>query len=697
MSLALAKGAHPEVTASSVAGKSLSLVSVAAIKGHHHLLPRLLQAGLNIEGGGTTDQTPLMEAARNSHTQTVKALLTLGANPLATDDEGLTALHLAAQTGNQQCVEALMPVTPPSPAHLEIFTPVHVASYHGHVEVLEQLVNAGWSLNTKDKDGETPMHTAAMGESMTCLEWLVQRGGDHTMQNKAGHTPQDEELVIAVMKGDEARLRSSLARGAHPEITVPNNSGMSACLVSVAANKGHYHLLPRLLQEGMNIEGGGTTDSTPLMEAARNGHTKTVKTLLILGANPLATDNDGWTALHHATASSHQQCVEALMPVTSPTPAHLEALTPVHLASYHGHVEVLEKLAGAGWPLNARDIDGETPLHMAAKGGSVTCLRWLIKEGGDQSVQDKSGHTPLNLAVQFGHYDVETWLVKSGGAVVRDEDWRVEEVRTSRTRYEDDHNSVLSWLIEGNESHMHDIPEKFDGHALNQEGLTPLHAAALLGASTRVVKVLLRRGVSPHVITPDNMTPADLARQEGHDSVINGLQCHRCEQTGAPPEHMYEELLSTVSRGDDVQAVSNLLCKGASIEPLGGRSVLRLAVTTDRALTVSLLLASGASLPASLLQEAWQSPDVTHNVLACLTTAYCCRLRVEQRRLEKVSGALVKGINNLMKTIEGNTPWQAAWRWEKDTDRPALSDLLTKVRIPSERMCVWLVSIDLTL
>ncbi|XP_063843963.1 uncharacterized protein LOC135090817 isoform X2 [Scylla paramamosain] len=251
-------------------------------------------------------------------------------------------------------------------------------------------------------------------------------------------------------------------------------------------------------------------------------------------------------------------------------------------------------------------------------------------------------------------------------------------MRTSRTRYEDDHNSVLSWLIEGNESHMHDIPEKFDGHALNQEGLTPLHAAALLGASTRVVKVLLRRGVSPHVITPDNMTPADLARQEGHDSVINGLQCHRCEQTGAPPEHMYEELLSTVSRGDDVQAVSNLLCKGASIEPLGGRSVLRLAVTTDRALTVSLLLASGASLPASLLQEAWQSPDVTHNVLACLTTAYCCRLRVEQRRLEKVSGALVKGINNLMKTIEGNTPWQAAWRWEKDTDRPALSDLLAK-------------------
>ncbi|XP_063872121.1 uncharacterized protein LOC135106766 [Scylla paramamosain] len=144
------------------------------------------------------------------------------------------------------------------------------------------------------------------------------------------------------------------------------------------------------------------------------------------------------------------------------------------------------------------------------------------------------------------------------------------------------------------------------------------------------------------------------------------------------PEELHEELLSTVSRRDDVQAVSTLICKGAPIELLDGLSVLRLAVTTDRINTVSLLLASGAPLPASLLQEAWQSPDVTHRVLATLTTAYCCRLRAEQRRLEKVSSALVEGIDNLVTTIEGNTPWQAAWRWGKETDRPALSDLLAK-------------------
>ncbi|XP_063845332.1 serine/threonine-protein phosphatase 6 regulatory ankyrin repeat subunit B-like isoform X7 [Scylla paramamosain] len=674
----LARGAHSEITVPSVAGMSGSLVSVAAINGHHRLLRCLLQAGLSIEGGGTTDRTPLMEAAGNGHTQTVKALLTLGANPLATDSGGRTALHYAAARGQQQCVAALTPVTPPTPAHLEALTPVHAASYCGHVEVLEQLAGAGWPLTTRDSDGDTPLHLAAAGGSVTCQEWLEQRGGDPRVLNKAGHTPRDKELLTAVAEGDEARVRSSLARGAHSEITLLTVDGMLRSLVSVAAINGHHHLLRCLLQAGLSIEGGGTTDRTPLMEAAEKGHTQTVKALLTLGANPLATDNGGRMALHYAAARGQQQCVAALTPVTPPTPAHLEALTPVHTASYRGHVEVLEQLAGAGWPLTARDSDGKTPLHLAAEGGSVTCLRWLVNRGGDTRVQNKSGHTPLDTAVQFGRHEVETWLVKNSGAVVRNEDQRVEEVRIWRRRHENNHITVLFYMMEGNKAAMSLIPEDYDGHVLNREGLTPLHVAALRGASSRVVEALLRRGVSPHVITPDNMTPADLARQEGHDPVIKGLQCHRCEQSAAPPESLYQELLSTISLGDDVQAVSSLLCQGASIEPRGGRSPLRLAVTTDRARTVSLLLASGASLSATLLQEAWQSPNVTHMVLASLTSAYCCRLRVEQRRLVEVSRALVEGISNLLEDIEGSTPWLAAWRSGEDTDHATLSDLLAK-------------------
>ncbi|XP_045119413.1 uncharacterized protein LOC123509278 [Portunus trituberculatus] len=153
---------------------------------------------------------------------------------------------------------------------------------------------------------------------------------------------------------------------------------------------------------------------------------------------------------------------------------------------------------------------------------------------------------------------------------------------------------------------------------------------------------------------------------------------HSQHKGGAHSDQLYEELLSTVSRGDHVQEVSFLLCRGAPLEPWVGSSALRLAVTTDRSRTVSLLLASGASLSASLLQEAWQSPNVTPQVLASLTTVYCCRLRAEQRQLAKMSDVLVKNISKLLEEIEGDTPWQAAWRVGEDIERAALSDLLAK-------------------
>ncbi|XP_063883150.1 uncharacterized protein LOC135112580 isoform X2 [Scylla paramamosain] len=488
------------------------------------------------------------------------------------------------------------------------------------------------------------------------------------------------ELVTAVMEGDEAGVRSALDRGARPEVTLPTIAGVSCSLLGLAASEGHEHLLSHLLQAGLSIEGGGTTDRTPLMMAALRGHAHTVKALLDLRGNPLAMDSEGRTALHFAAWKGHRQCVAALLPVTPPTPAHLEANIPVHAASHRGHVNVLEQLAGAGWPLTARNSDGITPMHLAALGGCAAAVQWLVQRGCDPHVQSKAGLTPLELAVQRGRHEVESWLVKNCSGVVRRKTLRVQQVREWRGRHEYHHNTVLSMLVKGNKAVMANIPELYDGHTLSQDGLTPLHAAALCGAPSAAVEALLQRGVSPHVTTPDNMTPADLARQQGQDSVIKGLQRHHCVQSYEYklPEELHEELLSTVSRRDDVQAVSTLICKGAPIELLGGLSVLRLAVTTDRINTVSLLLASGAPLPASLLQEAWQSPDVTHRVLAFLTTAYCCRLRAEQRRLEKVSSALVEGIDNLVTTIEGNTPWQAAWRWGKETDRPALSDLLAK-------------------
>lgn len=212
-----------------------------------------------------------------------------------------------------------------------------------------------------------------------------------------------QALLSAVMDGDEAGVRLALTRGGRPEVTVPGGGGESVCLVTVAATRGHDHLLPVLLQERLSIEGGGTADTTPLMQAAIKGHTETVKALLTHGTNPLATDSDGKTALFVAALYGQQHCVATLIPVSPPTPAHLEALTPLHAASDGGHVEVLEQLVSAGWPLHARDSDGDTPLHFAARNEHVAAVQRLVELGGDMRLRNKEGHTPLDTVRLLRH------------------------------------------------------------------------------------------------------------------------------------------------------------------------------------------------------------------------------------------------------------------------------------------------------
>ena len=112
----------------------------------------------------------------------------------------------------------------------------------------------------------------------------------HTQTHRQTHT---QELVNAVKEGDEVRVKAALARGGWPDVTVKTGGGGSVCLVAIAARYGHSHLLSTLLDEGLNLEGSGTLDDTPLMLSAFSGHLETIKALLSLGANPFARNSKG--------------------------------------------------------------------------------------------------------------------------------------------------------------------------------------------------------------------------------------------------------------------------------------------------------------------------------------------------------------------------------------------------------------------
>ena len=92
--------------------------------------------------------------------------------------------------------------------------------------------------------------------------------------------------------------------------------------------------------------------------------------------------------------------------------------TPLHYASFEGHLQICRVLLQHHAPVDSRNRTGETPLHYASRKGHHEVARLLLQFHADVNAVNRDfKYTPLHWACQNGHLSTAKVLLEHGGSV----------------------------------------------------------------------------------------------------------------------------------------------------------------------------------------------------------------------------------------------------------------------------------------
>ena len=353
--------------------------------------------------------TPLFAALKENDQDAVEEFLRNGADPNEVDEDGYSALHMAARAGCRITIfnlilEAIDDVN----AVKDGLTALMLAVHYNHLEIVVLLMKAEQiDLNVQDYYNRTALHRAVVDNRVAIVRKLLSDERiDTTLKNNNNDTPLDvarklsniyltemlEQFIyeramqkyggstsepplnLALKAGDEDAIDVLLAGGEDRRSENPNKVnqyGQNA--LHIAAREGcSSHLFGRILALILNKNAVAAGGVTALMLASQIGRLKMVQTILhsrTLFSGPVDINvqdsSRGWTALHWAVNNEHLDVVhELLLRLTPASQSQIDITlrdsngrTALDLAMENGNSDIIRLLQDAFRYLSAQDVD----------------------------------------------------------------------------------------------------------------------------------------------------------------------------------------------------------------------------------------------------------------------------------------------------------------------------------------------------
>ena len=399
------------------------------------------------------------------------------------------------------------------------------------------LSKKGNDVNKLTHDARTYIFWAAYKDNLEMMQYLLDNGAKTDIIDSHGYSV----LNFAAVTGQtNPKLYDFLLKhGANPK-TEKNHDGANALLL-VAPFLENGALVDYFTSKGLSLKTTDTNGNGIFAYAAKGGNTKFLEWLI---KNDVAIDKNTMVLASQGlrrqknTLETYQFLERKGVAVNV---IDHDGKNPLHAIAYDiEDLDVFKFFIDHGLDINHKDHNGNSPFMNAAMVNSMEVVTFLSDYVKDVNATNKEGRSALAMAVSRNTVEVVKFLIEKGAEVngidAKGNSLAYELLNTYRNSKNEAFDTKLKVLTkagldvsktQGDGKTLYHLAVekqnlellkrlkdfKIDINAKNNDGLTPLHLAAMKAENLDIINYLIAIGADKTLKTDFDETVYDLARE----------------------------------------------------------------------------------------------------------------------------------------------------------------------------------------